>query len=148
MRSTSWPRAALGAIALAIVLPVALAACGDDDEAEVSSQTTETTDSADAGTTDPYGGGGDTGGDAATGDATVTAKDFEFSAGPTVAPGSEVTFLNEDSAPHTLTADDADFDSGNVAAGEQGSVTAPDEAGEYAFHCEIHPSMTGTLTVE
>ena len=153
MRSTTWSRGArLGAITLTVLLPAALVACGDDDEdTDVSSQTTETTEAAsgsDSGTTDPYGGGGDTGGDAAMGEGSITAKDFQFSEAPTVAAGSEVTFVNEDTAPHTLTADDDAFDSGNVAAGEKGSITAPGEPGEYAFHCEIHPSMTGTLTVE
>ena len=78
----------------------------------------------------------------------VTAKDFSLTSA-TVAPGATVRFVNEGEAPHTATADEDDaFDSGEVEGGSEGSFTAPDEAGTYDFHCEIHPAMTATLTVE
>ena len=32
--------------------------------------------------------------------------------------------------------------------GETITVQVPDEPGDYAFFCSIHPSMTGTLTAE
>jgi plastocyanin len=36
----------------------------------------------------------------------------------------------------------------HVDAGEQGTLTAPTEPGEYPFYCVYHPSMKGTLIVQ
>jgi plastocyanin len=63
-----------------------------------------------------------------------------------VEPGSTITWTNRGAVPHTVTADDASFDSGvlnpgdsyTVAFGGQGTVT---------YHCEIHPEMRGSVTV-
>jgi plastocyanin len=131
------------ALAAAALLALGLAACGDDDDdaADTGDEPT-TTEAEDTGTT-----AADDTGDEATGDATVVAQDFTFTVPDSVAAGATVTFDNQDSAPHTMTADDDAFDSGNVTGGSQGEVTAPSEAGDYAFHCEIHPNMTATLTV-
>jgi plastocyanin len=131
------------ALAAAALLALGLAACGDDDDdaADTGDEPT-TTEAEDTGTT-----AADDTGDEAAGDATVVAQDFTFTVPDSVAAGATVTFDNQDSAPHTMTADDDAFDSGNVTGGSQGEVTAPSEAGDYAFHCEIHPNMTATLTV-
>jgi plastocyanin len=52
------------------------------------------------------------------------------------------------SAPHTVTADDANrFDSGTVQPGASASIQAPGP-GTYAYHCSVHPFMTGTLVVK
>jgi plastocyanin len=77
---------------------------------------------------------------------TVEISDFTFSA-PAAGPGSSVTVANRDGFPHTVSADDASFDSGTVDAGAAGTFVAPAAPGTYQFHCEIHPQMTGTLTV-
>lgn len=136
------PRSLVVAVAAA-VLAIGAAGCGDDDD-------TGTGDG--AGTApaagDDYGGaGGGTGGEA-DGEPVVVAEDFSLT-DLTVAPGEEFTLHNQGDAPHTLTADDGSFDSGDVAAGSQSDpLTPPDEPGSYPFHCEIHPSMTATLTVE
>jgi plastocyanin len=60
--------------------------------------------------------------------------------------GQSVTWTNQDDAPHTVTADDGAFDSGNLAGGEEFSFTF-DQAGTFAYHCNIHQSMKGTVTV-
>ena len=71
---------------------------------------------------------------------------FQFGAA-TVGAGGQVTVSNRDGAPHTVTADDGAFDSGQVGGGTTGAFTAPSQPGTYQFHCEIHPDMSGTLTV-
>jgi plastocyanin len=78
---------------------------------------------------------------------TVSIKDFAFNPpNATVAPGTTVTWVNNDQAPHTATADDGAFDSGTLQPGQSFSFTF-DEAGTYAYHCNIHPDMTATVTV-
>jgi len=136
------------------VMVLGLAACGGDDDASTAADEGTTAPTAEAGGGDYPAGGGDTGGDtggddgATSGGATVVAQDFTFKpAELEVEAGATFTFENQDGATHTLTADDGEFDSGDVAAGSQSDLTAPSEPGTYAFRCEIHASMTGTLTV-
>jgi plastocyanin len=80
---------------------------------------------------------------------TVSIKNFAFSpANITVAPGTTVTWVNNDQTAHTATATDpaGTFDSGAVQPGQSYSFTF-DKPGTYTYHCEIHPDMTGTVTV-
>jgi plastocyanin len=142
--ASSRPRSARGlaAAAAALLLVVGLAACGDDgDDTETGDETTTTAAST--------GGADDPGSDDADGGTTegIEAQDFALTS-LTVAPGAEVTVSNVGQKPHTATADDGAFDSGTIQPGATGSVTAPTEPGSYPFHCEIHPSMAGTLTVQ
>lgn len=58
-----------------------------------------------------------------------------------------VTWINDDQAPHTVTADDGSFDSGNMNQGDEWSNTFT-TVGAYAYHCDYHPWMTGTIIVE
>jgi plastocyanin len=85
--------------------------------------------------------------EAAGGDA-VTIQNFAFGpASLSVAVGSTVTWTNGDSTAHTATADDGSFDSKSIAAGGTFSQTF-DTAGTFAYHCSIHPNMTGTIEVK
>lgn len=88
--------------------------------------------------------GGD-GGEAA-GHVIITIENFDFGVPVTAAPGQTITVRNSDGAPHTWTAADGSFASGTLEQGDEFSITL-DEPGTYSFFCEIHPSMTGTLTV-
>jgi plastocyanin len=97
-------------------------------------------------TQDGGGYGAANGGGGAGSGATLAIRDFSFAA-TSVAPGGLVTVDNADSADHTVTAEGGEFDSGEVSGGTTSSFQAPDEAGTYEFACEIHPDMTGTLTV-
>jgi plastocyanin len=77
----------------------------------------------------------------------VTISGFAFGpASISVAAGSTVTWTNQDGTAHTVTADDGSFDSGSLAPGATFSQTF-DTPGTYTYHCAIHSSMTGTVTV-
>ena len=79
---------------------------------------------------------------------TVSIVNFAFDpASLTVAVGTSVTWENTDTAPHTATADDGSFDTGGIGQNERGSVTF-DQAGTFAYHCDFHPNMQATITVE
>jgi plastocyanin len=85
---------------------------------------------------------------AAGGPGAVTIKDFAFAPGSiTVPAGSTVTWTNQDSASHTVTADDGSFDSKALATGATFSQAFP-KAGTYTYHCSIHTSMTATVVVQ
>jgi plastocyanin len=81
-----------------------------------------------------------------SGEPVVDIRDFAFA--PTdlrVAAGTEIVWTNRDPAPHTVTAEDGSFDSGEIAPGETFSITL--DSGEVVYACLIHPDMTGTITV-
>lgn len=119
----------------------ALGACSDDDDSD-SGNDTETTEAPDGGeTTEPGGEGAETEG------AGLEIQDFSFG-DATAAAGSTLTVSNADGAPHTVTSDDDAWEVLRVEGGSDGELAVPAEAGEYAFHCDIHPTMTGTLVVE
>jgi plastocyanin len=78
---------------------------------------------------------------------TVSIKNFAFNPpNATVAPGTTVTWVNNDQTAHTVTANDGAFDSGTLQPGQSYSFKF-DKAGTYAYHCNIHPDMTATVTV-
>lgn len=75
----------------------------------------------------------------------------------TVSKGDVITVSNEDTAPHTVTngatPGDADagklFDTSIIMPSATATIdTASLTAGEHAFHCTVHPFMTGSLTVK
>jgi plastocyanin len=61
-------------------------------------------------------------------------------------PGDTVTWSNGSQRTHTVTADSGAFGSGNIASGQSFSWTFA-ETGTYAYHCTIHPGMTGEVDV-
>jgi plastocyanin len=92
-----------------------------------------------------YGGGGGAGGQAGAG--AVNIADFAFAPDSrSVKAGDSVKWTNKDGATHTVTADDGAFDSGSLAGGKSFSFTF-DEAGTFAYHCNIHQRMTGRVVV-
>jgi plastocyanin len=122
-----------------IALSLALAACGssDDSSTETEAATDTTTESNSA--------------PAPSGEAQRSEKVeiVEFTYGPdpvTVQAGGKVIWLNEDTAPHTATADDGSFDTGTLERGKLKSETFK-QAGTYPYFCEIHPTMHGTVEV-
>ena len=61
-------------------------------------------------------------------------------------PGDSLRIVNEDIAPHTVTALSGAWDSGSLDRGGQ-AVIVFDRAGEHPFRCAWHPQMTGTVVV-
>ena len=107
---------------------------------------------------DPYGPAGasdsaqPSGGQAASGSNELTAKDIAFHpTSLTFEAGSQVSFKlrNEDSVEHNFTLDGVEGAEKDVEGGKDVTVsfTAP-AAGSYKFHCEYHPRMSGTATVQ
>ena len=123
-----------------IALSLALSACGSSDDSS-----TETEAATDTATTES------TSAPAPSGEAQRSEKVeiVEFTYGPdpvTVQAGGKVIWLNEDTAPHTATADDGSFDTGTLERGKLKSETFK-QAGTYPYFCEIHPTMHGTVEV-
>jgi plastocyanin len=77
----------------------------------------------------------------------VSIKDFEFSP-PAISAkvGDVITFTNAGAKSHTATLDQGDCGTETLAPGAAGGLTFS-KAGSYPFHCAIHSSMTGTITV-
>jgi plastocyanin len=77
----------------------------------------------------------------------VQIVEFSYEPDPVVVQaGGKVIWQNEDTAPHTATADDGSFDTGTIEKGKLGSATFK-EPGTFTYHCEIHPTMHGTVEV-
>jgi plastocyanin len=78
----------------------------------------------------------------------VVIQSLAFGPSPiTVAKSATVTWKNNDNVAHTATADDASWDTGNIAPGTSKSLTFTN-AGTFAYHCTVHPMMKATLVVQ
>ncbi len=73
---------------------------------------------------------------------------FRFKPSPlAVQPGDTVTWINRDIVPHTATAIDESWDSGEIAPGGEASIAVT--AGTSAdYFCRFHPSMKAALRIE
>jgi plastocyanin len=113
-----------------LALALAVAGCGGDDNGSDGGSGTATQSSS-------AGGGVE-----------VKLQNIQFSPKETtVKVGQQVTWVNEDSTDHDVTADSgADFKSDTFGNGGTFEFT-PDKAGTIRYECTIHPGMTGTLTV-
>jgi plastocyanin len=58
-----------------------------------------------------------------------------------VVAGDTIIFINNDSMPHTATAEDGSFDTGQINPGQSVEVTIP--AGSHPYYCLYHPGMRG-----
>ncbi len=87
------------------------------------------------------GGGGDDSKAAAPGGGrTITIKDFDYSPRDVQAKvGDTVTVVNDDSASHSLTAEDKTFDTG--AFGKATKTFTVEKPGNYTYFCTVHPFM-------
>ncbi len=64
----------------------------------------------------------------------------------TIRVGDTVRWFNDDALPHTVSATDSSWDSGNLAPGQTFEHRF-DVAGRYPYLCRYHPGMTGTIEV-
>lgn len=86
----------------------------------------------------------------ATGGNQVTISGFAFSA-LSVPMGTTVIWKNLDSVAHTATADAASafqFDTGTINPGATSKGITFSQMGTFAYHCNFHSSMHGTITVQ
>lgn len=82
---------------------------------------------------------------AANHDVTIEANTFQ-PADVTIAPGDSVTWTNRDAERHDATAADESWGTGNIFTNSSRSVTFA-TVGIYRYHCTIHPTMEGRVTV-
>jgi plastocyanin len=125
--STGWRRS------IVLLCAIVITSCGDDDAQEPAAA---------VGTDAPA---------TATATATVVIKDVKFVTSEVrVTTNGQVTFDNQDSQPHTATADPgapASFDTDSIAAGAKKPITF-DTAGTYTYHCSFHPFMIAKVIVQ
>lgn len=156
MEPTSHPLRPLLALALGLAL---VAGCGGG--AENGTQDPPATETSEETTTAVDGPTGETANDGAvptgetpTGDeveaaaeVVIVISDFAYTVPESVAPGAEVTVTNEDGVGHTVTSDEEGLFDVAVDPGATVAFTAPEDPGDYGFHCIPHPHMTSTLVV-
>jgi plastocyanin len=138
---TRWLALLLACAALALVA----AGCGDDDDDDGGGGGAATTEQ-------PAGGGGDDGGGGGGGGGAATEISMEGiafqPAEATVSAGDTVTWMNDDSVDHDVTADSfSSGDPGGMAPGDTFEHTF-DEAGTFDYVCTVHPGMEGSVVVE
>src|SRR3989344_1506254 len=81
--------------------------------------------------------------------ASVSIQNFSFNPSVlSIKTGTTVTWTNNDSVPHTVTTDSGDLlNSSTIAPGQLFSYTFA-VPGSVSYHCALHPSMKGTISVE
>ena len=86
--------------------------------------------------------------EAASGDITVTMKDFAFDPQEVEGKvGQKITWVNEDDAPHNAVAQNGgDLKTATFEKDGSDSYTLA-EPGTIEYICTVHPQMTGTITV-
>ncbi len=131
MRAITPTRAAFCAF---LIMGALSGGCGDDDEGSTPSNTPSENPTAETITIHIPMEAEDLG-DRAFGDGPVA-----------VDAGTQVTWINDDQEAHTVTSDDDIWDSGTLEPGESFTFTFA-TPGEFTYHCELHPEMTGAVRV-
>src|SRR3982751_3392015 len=133
-------------LAALVALSLGLAACGDSGSDSTSGAETAPAGEESTAETEAESGEEETGSEPApSGEARKAEKveivEFTYQPDPVVVQvGGKVTWQNQDTAPHTATADDGSFDTGTIENGKIGSATFK-EPGTFTYFCEIHPTM-------
>jgi plastocyanin len=81
---------------------------------------------------------------------TVVIQDFRYKpAHITISPGTRVIWINRDSTPHTVTANNGtSYDSGLLRKGERFSRIFQRAGITSRYYCRPHPHMMGSVTVQ
>ena len=109
-----------------VAAAIAFAGCGGDDSGSATSSGSASTAAADL----------------------IEISDFEYAPDAVTVPaGTTVTWRNYDKAPHTATADNGLFDTGDLDRGDSKGISF-DEPGTYSYFCRFHPFMKATVEVE
>lgn len=151
MQPIHRPARRLAVPTLALVLAMSAASCGSDTTtsgtgdpttSSAAPTTVGTTKVTTAGTTPPGSALPEVPGQ-------VDIVDYELLPPTiTIAAGESVTFVNHDDVDHYLvTEDETTVHTDPIPPGERsvGTIATP---GTYAYYCEIHNAMTGTIIVE
>lgn len=78
---------------------------------------------------------------------TIDIRGFKFEPGNLQVPvGARITWKNFDGAPHTATAKDKSWNTGDLGKGEEKTLTFG-TAGVYLYDCTIHPTMKARIQV-
>jgi len=76
----------------------------------------------------------------------VEITNFEFEpAIIEVEPGDSIVFVNRDIVPHTATANDGSWDTGNIASNESKTIIIHQDM-DPDFYCFYHQAMKGKFT--
>ena len=90
-------------------------------------------------------------GDCATTIQIAAIPSLQFDTDAIEAPAGEpfcIELTNNDTAPHDIGIDEIDFNGEDVPPGESRTYLIPAmDAGDFQFHCTLHPTMVGDLTV-
>jgi|SRR5215471_5032864 len=126
-------------LAVAFVVLLSAAACGSNNSNSTGTPSSTTT-----------GTGTTTGATASasivSGSSVLTTT--AFSPNPiAVKVGDSVKWTNNDSIPHTSTANNGQWNSGILNPGQSFTMMFS-AAGSFQYHCTIHPGMVGTVTVQ
>jgi plastocyanin len=129
------------------LVPIALAFASCGGGSDTTGETETVTEGEPAATTPNPASEAGGGGEHLERAVKVKIANFAYDPDPVrVEAGGKVIWQNFDSTPHTATADDGSFDTGLLEEGKLKSENFK-QPGTYAYHCEIHPSMHGTVEV-
>ena len=123
-------------LCLALSAGLVLTACGDSSSSSSSSSKKKSKKKKSSSATTAAGA--------------VTMQNISFQPATTqVKVGDTVTWTNDESVGHDVTADDGSFKSGPSGGMQQGDTFQHkfDKAGNFAYKCTVHPNMTGTVNV-
>ena len=79
---------------------------------------------------------------------TIMIQNFAFTPDTiTVKAGTNVTWINQDSAVHDVTSDSGTFKSPDLNKDDKYTHNFT-KTGEYTYYCDEHPNMTGKVIVQ